>query len=81
MMIKIHTSKECIALITNGNGLVTQIFDCDHVHVDELKTLKVEVGTVHYEDETGKLVEVSATAPAPAPASATVKVVATESMV
>lgn len=60
-MIKIETSKECIATVTNANGFSRQVFHLEDIHPDEISTLVVTCGTVTYLTDDGSSVTVGDT--------------------
>ena len=67
-MIKIETSKECIATVVNANGVTRQVFHLEDIHPDEVATLVVTCGTVTYLTDDGSSVTVGdTTVPASAP--------------
>jgi predicted ATP-grasp superfamily ATP-dependent carboligase len=55
-MIKIYTSKECIATVSNTNGFTRQVFHFDDIYPEELSTLTVTCGAVTYLDDNGSVV-------------------------
>jgi hypothetical protein len=55
-MIKIYTSKECIATVSNTNGFTRQVFHFDDIYPEELSTLTVTFGAVTYLDDSGSMV-------------------------
>jgi hypothetical protein len=55
-MIKIYTSKECIATVNNTNGFSRQVFHFDDIYPEELSSLKVICGAVTYFDDNGSVV-------------------------
>ena len=55
-MIKIKTSKECIATVANSNGLIRQVFHLEDIYPDELSTLTVVCGAVTYLDSNDSVV-------------------------
>jgi hypothetical protein len=55
-MIKIYTSKECIATVNNTNGFSRQVFHFDDIYPEELSSLTVTCGAVTYFDDNGSVV-------------------------